>query len=113
MLVQAQGLNIVKPQKSYSRSKQLGRKRKKILKFYEKFTNNDNKKRVLSQATRLKQLANNHKSIAVIIKNIDTGVTYKSLSKNKAAQFLGISQPIVHIYIKQQRVCKGYIISIE
>ena len=103
--------------KELFRTSQLGRKREKVLKSptpsAEELTYNDNKKRVLSEATRLKLSDNNHKSIAVILINIGTGITRKFSSKNKAAHFLGVSQPTVHNYIKQQRVCKGYTISIE
>lgn len=66
---------------------------------------------MLSEATRLKLSANNPKSIAVILRNTDTDVTYKFFSMYKAAQFLGVIQPTNHAYIKQERACKGYIIS--
>ena len=69
--------------------------------------------RVPSEATRLKLSANNHKSIPVILINTKTGIIRKFTSKSKAAHFLDVSVNTVCNYIKQQRVCKGYTISIE
>lgn len=56
---------------------------------------------------------NSYKSIAIILINTGTGITRKFPSKNKAAQFLGVSETTVRNFIKQERVCKGYTISVE
>ena len=98
--------------KELFRSSRLGRKRGNIFSDAE-LTPSGNKKRVFSEATRLKLSANNYKSIAVILNNTGKGIIRKFPSKNKAAQFLGVSETTVRNYIKQQRACKGYIISIE
>lgn len=101
--------------KEIYRSTRLGIKCGKSLNFSdgEKFTHNFDKRRVFSQATRLKLSANNHKSISVILRDIEKGVIIRFPCKNKAAQFLGVSETTVRRFIIQQRTCKGYIISIE
>lgn len=93
----------------------LGHKRGKYLKtsYIEELTRNIDKKRIFSEATRLKLSANNHKSISVILRNSETGITTKFPSQSKAAQFLGVSETTVRKFIKQQRACKGYTITIE
>lgn len=67
--------------------------------------------RKFSEATRLKLSANNHKSIAVILKNNETGVVTRFISKSKAAEFLGVSETTIRNFLKQDRICKGYTIS--
>ena len=94
------------------RSTRLGSKRGKYLKLSstKKFTHNTGKRHVFSEATRLKLSANNYKSISVILRNTVTGVTTRFPSKSKAAQFLDVSEATVCKFIKQQRICKDYII---
>ncbi len=103
--------------KELFRLSRLGRKREKILKSFASSaaepTHSDNKKRVFSETTKLKLSANNYKSIAVILRSTGTGIIRKFPSKNKAAQFLGVSETTVRNFIKQQRACKGYTVSIE
>lgn len=65
-----------------------------------------------SEATRLKLVANNYKSIPVILTNINTGDTIKFSSKSKAAQFLSVSETTVRNSIKWNKSCKGYTIII-
>ena len=67
--------------------------------------------RKFSEATRLKLSDNNHKSIAVILKNNETGVVTKFISKSKAAEFLGVSETTIRNSLKQNRTCKNYTIS--
>jgi excinuclease UvrABC nuclease subunit len=59
------------------------------------------------------KIANNYKSIPVILTNINTGDTIKFSSKSKAAQFLNVSETTVRNYIKWNKSCKGYTIIIE
>ena len=68
---------------------------------------------MFSEATKLKLLANSNKSIAIILRNTGTGITRKFPYKNKAAQFLGVSETTVRNFIKQQTIYRCYIISIE
>jgi NUMOD1 domain len=46
------------------------------------------------------KIANNYKSIPVILTNINTGDTIKFSSKSKAAQFLNVSETTVRNSIK-------------
>jgi group I intron endonuclease len=104
--------------KELFRSSRLGGKRENILvpkssgSSDAELISSGNKKRVFSEATKLKLSANNYKSIAVILSKNGRGIIYRFPSKNKAAQFLGVSETTVRNYIKQQRTCKGYTISI-
>ena len=59
------------------------------------------------------KIANNYKSIPVILTNINTGDTIKFSSKSKAAQFLNVSETTVRNSIKWNKSCKGYTIIIE
>lgn len=71
------------------RSTRLGIKRGKSLKFSdgEKFTHNFDKIRVFSEATRLKLSANNHKSISVILRDIEKRVIIRFPLKIKLLNF--------------------------
>jgi group I intron endonuclease len=96
--------------KELYRSSRLDHKRVNILKPYEEFTCYDNKKRVISEATWLNLSTNNYKPIPVVLINIDTGVIRKFPPNNKTAQLLGVSETTVRNFIKQHRICRGYII---
>lgn len=63
-----------------------------------------------SEATRLKMIANNHKSIPIMLTNVKTGNTIKFPSISKTGQFLGVSETTVRNCIKQNKGHKGYII---
>ena len=109
------GLKHSETTKELYRTTRLGVKRSKHLKLSRagELVRNTGKTRVFSEETRLKLSANNHKSIAVNIRNTETGVVTTFSSQNKAAQFLGVSETTVRRFIKQQRSCKSYIITIE
>lgn len=67
--------------------------------------------RVFSETTKLKLSLNNHRSIPVNLINIKTGTNNKFNSKNKAAQFLGVSETTIRKCIIHKKPCKGHIIT--
>lgn len=64
--------------------------------------------RVFSEATKVKLSLNNLRSIPVTRINIKTGIKYKFNSKNKAAQFLSVSETTLRNCILHNKSCKGH-----
>ena len=78
-----------------------------------KRSNSLDKVTFLSDEKRFNLSLTSYKAIPVTLTNVETGEILRFTSKNKAAEYLNVSQPTIKNYIINNKICKGYTICLD